>query len=65
MRATALTDVPVTNLMAHPPRGPSRTTIAMELEGLGLFSEAKPTTGGYETRARVLTPRGSAAANVG
>jgi predicted nucleotidyltransferase len=35
------------------------------LEGLGVLSEAKPTTGGRETRVRVLTPRGSAAANVG
>lgn len=35
------------------------------LEGLGVISEASPTTGGHETRVRVLTPRGSAAANVG
>jgi Uncharacterised nucleotidyltransferase len=35
------------------------------LEGLGILTEAKPTTGGPETRVRVLTPRGSAAANVG
>jgi hypothetical protein len=35
------------------------------LEGLGVLAEAKPTTGGHETRVRVLTPRGSAAANVG
>ena len=36
------------------------------LEGLGvLSSEAKPTTGGHETRIRVLNQRGSAAANVG
>ena len=35
------------------------------LEGLGVLPEAKPTTGGHETRVRVLTPRGSAAANVG
>jgi hypothetical protein len=35
------------------------------LEGLGILPEAKPTTGGHETRVRVLTPRGSAAANVG
>jgi hypothetical protein len=35
------------------------------LEGLGILAEAKPTTGGHETRVRVLTPRGSAAANVG
>ena len=35
------------------------------LEGLGVLAEAKPTTGGHETRVRVLTPRGSAAAPVG
>ena len=35
------------------------------LEGLGILPEAKPTTGGHETRVRVFTPRGSAAANVG
>jgi hypothetical protein len=35
------------------------------LEGLGVIPEAKPTTGGHETRVRVLTPRGSAAAHVG
>jgi predicted nucleotidyltransferase len=35
------------------------------LEGLGIIPEAKPTTGGHQTRVRVLTPRGSAAAHVG
>jgi hypothetical protein len=35
------------------------------LEGLGVLPEATPTTGGHQTRVRVLTPRGSAAANVG
>lgn len=35
------------------------------LEGLGILAEASPTTGGHETRVRVLTPRSSAAANVG
>jgi hypothetical protein len=35
------------------------------LEGLGILPEATPTTGGRETRVRVLTPRGSAAAHVG
>jgi hypothetical protein len=35
------------------------------LEGLGVLSEAKPTTGGHETRIRVLNQRGSAAAHVG
>ncbi|HEY6887703.1 MAG TPA: hypothetical protein VI300_07990, partial [Solirubrobacter sp.] len=28
------------------------------LEGLGVLTEAKQTTGGHETRVRVLTPRG-------
>jgi len=35
------------------------------LEGLGVLPEARPATGGHEPRVRVLTPRGSAAANVG
>ena len=35
------------------------------LEGLGILAEDSPSTGGHETRVRVLTPRGSAAANVG
>jgi hypothetical protein len=35
------------------------------LEGLGVVPEARPPTGSHETRVRVLTPRGSAAANVG
>jgi hypothetical protein len=35
------------------------------LEGLGVVPEADPSIGGHETRVRVLTPRGSTAANVG
>ncbi len=35
------------------------------LEGLGILPEARPSTGGHEPRVRVLSPRGSAAANVG
>src|SRR3954447_22721516 len=35
------------------------------LEGLGVVPEANPSTGGHETRVRVLTPRGSDAAHVG
>jgi hypothetical protein len=35
------------------------------LEGLGILSEADPSTSGREPRVRVLTPRGSTAANVG
>jgi hypothetical protein len=35
------------------------------LQGLGILPGAEPTTGGPDTRVRVLTPRGSAAAHVG
>src|SRR3954451_3373113 len=35
------------------------------LEGLGILPEARPATGSPEPRVRVLTPHGSAAANVG
>ena len=35
------------------------------LEGLGIVTEAEPTTGGRQTRVRVLTPRGSDAADAG
>ncbi len=35
------------------------------LEGLGVLPEARQSTGGHEPRVRVLSPRGSAAANVG
>jgi len=35
------------------------------LEGLGVLPGASPATGGSEPRVRVLTPRSSAAANVG
>ncbi|MBE2320483.1 nucleotidyltransferase [Solirubrobacter sp. CPCC 204708] len=35
------------------------------LEGLGILPEASPSTGGRDTRVRVLTQPGSAAANVG
>src|SRR3954447_9471559 len=35
------------------------------LEGLGILSEVNSSTGGHETRVRVLTPRGSAAEHVG
>jgi Uncharacterised nucleotidyltransferase len=35
------------------------------LEGLGILPEAQPTTGGRQTRVRVLTPQGSAAADAG
>ena len=35
------------------------------LEGLGVVTGAQSTTGGRQTRVRVLTPQGSAAANAG
>src|SRR3954471_18320487 len=35
------------------------------LEGLGILPGAEPTTGGRQTRVRVLTPQGSAAADAG
>src|SRR3954447_6023860 len=35
------------------------------LEGLGIVSGAQPTTGGRQTRVKVLTPQGSAAADAG
>ncbi len=35
------------------------------LEGLGVLPEVRQTTGGHEPRVRVLSPRGSAATNVG
>jgi hypothetical protein len=72
MRVMALEDVLVTKLMAlseHSLRFESLLAIAraffVMLEGLGVPPEAKPTIGGHETRVRVPTPRGSAAANVG
>ena len=35
------------------------------LEGLGVLPGAQPSTSSHQTRVRVLTPRGSAAAHVG
>jgi Uncharacterised nucleotidyltransferase len=35
------------------------------LEGLGIVTGAQPTSGGRQTRVRVLTPQGSAAENAG
>jgi predicted nucleotidyltransferase len=35
------------------------------LEGLGILTEAEPTTGGRQARVRVLTPQGSGAATAG
>ena len=57
--STGTTSVP------GPRESPFARAFFVMLEGLGILPEAKPTTGGHETRVRVLTPRGSAAANVG
>lgn len=53
------------NVRARTNDSPFARAFFVMLEGLGVLPEAKPTTGGHETRVRVLTPRGSAAANVG
>jgi hypothetical protein len=50
---------------ARTSESPFARAVFVMLEGLGVLPEAKPSTGGRETRVRVLTPRGSAAANVG
>src|SRR3954451_4815847 len=54
------------DVRARTSESPFARAFFVMLEGLGILPEAKPTTGGdRETRVRVLTPRGSAAANVG
>lgn len=53
------------NVRARTSDSPFARAFFVMLEGLGVLPEAKPTTGGRETRVRVLNPRGSAAANVG
>jgi hypothetical protein len=53
------------NVRARTSSSPFAEAFFVMLEGLGVLPGAKPTTGGHETRVRVLTPRGSAAANVG
>jgi predicted nucleotidyltransferase len=53
------------NVRARTSSSPFARAFFVMLEGLGVLPEAKPTIGGQETRVRVLTPRGSAAANVG
>jgi hypothetical protein len=72
MRVMALEDVLVTKLLAlsehslrYLPLLANARAFSVMLKGLGVLAEAKPTTGGHETRVRVLTPRGSAAASVG
>jgi hypothetical protein len=53
------------DVRARTSESPFARAFFVMLEGLGVLPEAKPTTGGHETRVRVLTPRGSAAAHVG
>ena len=53
------------DVRARTAESPFARAFFVMLEGLGVLPEAKPTTGGHETRVRVLSPRGSAAANVG
>ena len=53
------------DVRARTSESPFARAFFVMLEGLGVLPEAKPTTGGRETRVRVLTPRGSAAAHVG
>src|SRR3954454_24937374 len=53
------------NVRARTAESPWARAFFVMLEGLGILPEARPATGGHETRVRVLTPRGSTAANVG
>src|SRR3954462_9534042 len=53
------------NVRARTEESPWARAFFVMLEGLGILPEARPATGGQEPRVRVLTPRGSAAANVG
>ena len=53
------------DVRARTAESPFARAFFVMLEGLGILPEAKPTTGGHETRVRVLTQPGSAAAHVG
>src|SRR3954452_17540200 len=53
------------DVRARTSESPFARAFFVMLEGLGVLAGAEQTTGGQETRVRVLTPRGSAAANVG
>jgi hypothetical protein len=53
------------DVRARTSESPFARAFFVMLEGLGILPEAKPTTGGHETRVRVLTQPGSAAAHVG
>src|SRR3954451_19002105 len=52
------------DVQARTTESPWARAFFVMLEGLGVVPEARPSIGGHETRVRVLTPRGSAAANV-
>src|SRR3954447_12716764 len=53
------------DVRARTQQSPWARAFFVMLEGLGVLPEANPSAGGHETRVRVLSPRGSAAANVG
>ncbi len=53
------------DVRARTTESPFARAFFIMLEGLGILPEVKPTTGGHETRVRVLTQPGSAAAHVG
>src|SRR3954454_23730736 len=53
------------NVRARTEESPWARAFFVMLEGLGVLPEASPSTGGHETRVRVLSPRDSSAANVG
>jgi predicted nucleotidyltransferase len=53
------------DVRARTSSSPFARALFVMLEGLGIITEAEPTTGGRQTRVRVLTPRGSTAADAG
>jgi hypothetical protein len=53
------------NVQTRTAESPFARAFFVMLEGLGVLPEAKPATGGHETRVRVLNQRSSAAAHVG
>jgi predicted nucleotidyltransferase len=53
------------DVRARTSESPFARAFFVMLEGLGILPGAEPTTGGRQTRVRVLTPQGSAAADAG
>jgi predicted nucleotidyltransferase len=53
------------DVRARTSESPFARAFFVMLEGLGVVTGAESTTGGRQTRVRVLTPQGSAAANAG